>query len=196
MRKCYKAFVISSFITILYTGLKVILQHRWKVDRKTFFSLKILDQTLYCIIEKYVTNANRTDIFLIPKPGPRARRGIRDSHRMSFYDARFHHTFQCLSLNVKDQYWERDLAEHEVWLPNWRRHQAKAGAVRALGRGSRLRIPRRRASPMLKSSWASASTRGWLVDIFLCLTEMRLRFAKMYPYVPLRGCNKYKKKIK
>ena len=23
---------------------------------------------------------------------------------------------------------------------------------------------------------------------------MRLRFAKMYPYVPLRGCNKYKKK--
>ena len=24
---------------------------------------------------------------------------------------------------------------------------------------------------------------------------MRLRFAKMYPYVPLRGCNKYKKKI-
>ena len=78
---------------------------------------------------------------------------------MSFYDARFHHTFQCLSLNVKDQYWERDLAEHEVWLPNWRRHQAKAGAVRALERGSRLRIPRRRASPMLKSSWASASTR-------------------------------------
>ena len=56
-----------------------------------------------CIIEKYVTNANRTDIFLIPKSGPRARRGIRDSHRMSFYDARFHHTFQCLSLNVKDQ---------------------------------------------------------------------------------------------
>ena len=96
------------------------------------------------------TNANRTDIFLIPKPGPRARRGIRDSHRMSFYDARFHHTFQCLSLNVKDQNWEWDLAEHEVWLPNWRRHQAKAGAVRALGRGSRLRIPRRRASPMLK----------------------------------------------
>ena len=45
---------------------------------------------------------------------------------------------------------KRDLAEHEVWLPNWRRHQAKAGAVRALGRGSRLRIPRRRASPMLK----------------------------------------------
>ena len=103
-----------------------------------------------CIIEKYVTNANITDIFLIPKPGPRARRGIRDSHRMSIYDARFHHTFQCLSLNVKDQYWERDLAEHEVWLPNWRRHQAKAGAVRALERGSRLRIPRRRASPMLK----------------------------------------------
>ena len=85
---------------------------------------------------------------------------------MSFYDARFHHTFQCLSLNVKDQYWERDLAEHEVWLPNWRRHQAKAGAVRALGRGSRLRIPRRRASPMLKSSWASASIQGWLVNIF------------------------------
>ena len=96
----------------------------------------------------------------------RARRGIRDSHGMSFYDARFHQTFQCLSLNVKDQYWERDLAEHEVWLHNWRRHQVKAGAVRALERGSRLRIPRRRASPMLKSSWASASTQGWLVDIF------------------------------
>ena len=30
---------------------------------------------------------------------------------------------------------------------------------------------------------------------FLCLTEMRLRFAKMYSYVPLRGSNKYKKKI-
>ena len=60
---------------------------------------------------------------------------------------------------LRTEYWERDLAEHEVWLPNWRRHQAKAGAVRALERGSRLRIPRRRASPMLKSSWASASTR-------------------------------------
>ena len=52
-------------------------------------------------------------------------------------------TFQCLSLNVKGRYWERDLAEHEVWLHNWRRHQVKAGVVRALERGSRLRIPRR-----------------------------------------------------
>ena len=136
----------------------------------------------------------KTDNILIPKPGPRARRGIRDSRGMSSYDARFHQTFQCLSLNVKGRYWERDIAEHEVWLHNWRQHQVKAGVVRALERGSRLRIPRRRASPMLKSSWASASTRGWLVDIFLCLTEMRLRFAKMYPYVPLRGSNKYKKK--
>ena len=138
----------------------------------------------------------KTDNILFPKPGPRARRGIRDSRGMSSYDARFHQTFQCLSLNVKGRYWERDIAEHEVWLHNWRQHQVKAGVVRALERGSRLRIPRRRASPMLKSSWASASTRGWLVDIFLCLTEMRLRFAKMYPYVPLRGCNKYKKRKK
>ena len=45
------------------TRLEVLLKHRWKVDRKTFFSLNILDQTLYYIIEKYVTNANRTDIF-------------------------------------------------------------------------------------------------------------------------------------
>ena len=30
---------------------------------------------------------------------------------------------------------------------------------------------------------------------FLCLTEMRLRFANMYSYVPLRGGNKYKKKL-
>ena len=94
-------------------------------------------------------------------PHPSVHLGIQTSN-----DAKFHHTFQCLSLNVKDQYWERDLVEHEVWLPNWRRHQVKAGAVRVLERGSRLRIPRRRASPMLKSSWASASTQGWLVDIF------------------------------
>ena len=113
---------------------------------------------------------------------------------MSFNDARFHHTFQCLSLNVKDQYWERDLAEHEVWLPNWRRHQAKAGAVRALGRGSRLRIPRRRASPMLKSSWASASTKGWLVDIFCAWLKWDYDSPKCTPFVPLRGRNKYKKK--
>ena len=46
---------------------------------------------------------------------------------------------------------------------------------------------------MLKSSWASASTR-MISRYFLCLTEMRLRFAKMYSYVPLRGSNKYKKK--
>ena len=114
---------------------------------------------------------------------------------MSFYDARFHHTFQCLSLNVKDQNWERDLAEHEVWLPNWRRHQAKAGAVRALGRGSRLRIPRRRASPMLKSSWASASIQGWLVNIFCAWLKWDYDSPKCTPFVPLRGRNKYKKKI-
>ena len=51
---------------------------------------------------------------------------------------------------LRTKYWERDLVEQEVWLPNWRRHQVKAGAVRVLERGSRLRIPRRRASPMLK----------------------------------------------
>ena len=102
---------------------------------------------------------------------------------MSFYDARFHHTFQCLSLNVKDQNWERDLAEHEVWLPNWRRHQAKAGAVRALGRGSRLRIPRRRASPMLKEQAEVKNVQysRMINQYFLSLTEMRLWFAKMYP---------------
>ena len=136
----------------------------------------------------------KTDNILFPKPGPRARRGIRDSRGMSSYDARFHQTFQCLSLNVKGRYWERDIAEHEVWLHNWRQHQVKAGVVRALERGSRLRIPRRRASPMLKSSWASASIQGWIINIFCAWLKWDYDSPKCTPFVPLRGRNKYKKK--
>ena len=129
----------------------------------------------------------KSDNILFPKPGPRARRGIRDSRGMSSYDARFHQTFQCLSLNVKGRYWERDIAEHEVWLHNWRQHQVKAGVVRALERGSRLRIPRRRASPMLKSSWSRASTRGWLVDTFCAWLKWDYDSQKLYSYLPPPG---------
>ena len=84
---------------------------------------------------------------------------------------------------LRTKNWERDLAEHEVWLPNWRRHQAKAGAVRALGRGSRLRIPRRRASPMLKEQAEVKNVQysRMINQYFLSLTEMRLWFAKCTP---------------
>ena len=136
----------------------------------------------------------KTDNILIPKPGPRARRGIRDSRGMSSYDARFHQTFQCLSLNVKGLHWERDLAEHEVWLHNRRRHQVEAGVDRALERGSKLRIPRR-SEVHVEEQLITCKYNRMINRYFLCLTEMRLWFIKTVLLLTLpEGCNKYKKK--
>ena len=137
----------------------------------------------------------KTDNILIPKPGPRARRGIRDSRGMSSYDARFHQTFQCLSLNVKGLHWERDLAEHEIWLHNRRRHQVEAGVDRALERGSKLRIPRR-SEVHVEEQLITCKYNRMINRYFLCLTEMRLWIVKTVLLLTLpEGCNKYKKKF-
>ena len=128
----------------------------------------------------------KTDNILIPKPGPRARRGIRDSRGMSSYDARFHQTFQCLSLNVKGLHWERDLAEHEIWLHNRRRHQVEAGVDRALERGSKLRIPRR-SEVHVEEQLITCKYKRMINRYFLCLTEMRLWFVKTVLLLTLSG---------
>ena len=53
---------------------------------------------------------------------------------------------KCVHKYAKDLYWERDFVEPGFWLFNWRRHQVKAGVVRAFERGSRLLFLKRSAS--------------------------------------------------
>ena len=68
------------------------------------------------------------------------------------------------------------------------------------GSSSRARVeapdPEKKSKSNVEEQLSKCKYKRMISRYFLCLTEMRLRFAKLYSYVPLRGSNKYKKKDK
>ena len=67
------------------------------------------------------------------------------------------------------------------------------------GSSSRARVeapdPEKKSKSNVEEQLSKCKYTRTISRYFLCLTEMRLRFAKMYSYVPLRGRNKYKKNV-
>ena len=109
-------------------------------------------------------------------------------------DARFNSHNSYKTSYVKDPNWEwlrRSLVLASESAPPSSRQRG----VRASERGSQLPNLKRSASQYWRAAeQTKCKYTRMFSQYFLCLTEMRLWFAKMYPYVPLRGSNKYKKK--
>ena len=111
---------------------------------------------------------------------------------MSFNDARFNSHNSYKTSYVKDPNWEW-LRRNLVLVLESAPPSSRQRGVRASERGSQLPNLKRSASQYWR---AAEQTKCKYTRMFsqYFLTEMRLIFANMYPYVPLRGSNKYKKK--